>query len=237
MILIDALTFFVAFFIIAFLKVDEGKEKDGLTFSTAVKDLGEAYTFVRNEPIIFVIILCGALTNLAFTPLNVTSIIYVQDILKMGPEGMSLFSACISVGAIAGGWYMGKKAAKLDLVETFSVGLIVAGITYFVMGVPAFVAMASWLRIAILLDIFVLSFFVSLVNTILSPYFIQSVPETMLGRVFGLLSMLFMITTPIGSILSGTAQFISVPTLIMLASGLIFLSALFLRRFVKKRKL
>jgi DHA3 family macrolide efflux protein-like MFS transporter len=236
-ILIDAFTFFIAFFIIMFIRVKEVRETSALTVKAGIKDLGEAYVYVKKEPIIFVIIVCGALTNLAFTPLNVSEVIYVKDILKIGAKGMSLFSAAISLGAILGGFYVGKRAASLNLLHIFSWALLAAAISYFVLGMPAFFAVTIPFTVIIIVDVFFLSFFVSIMNTILSAYLMQSVPQEMLGRVFSLLSMLIMIAMPLGSLLSGAAEYIGVPMLIIIASVLILISALYLEIYMKMKRL
>lgn len=235
--LIDALTFFLAFGILRFIKIDDTGTASTLTIHSCMDDMKEAFRYIRKESVIFVIIICGAITNLAFTPLNVTQVIYVKEVLHMGADGMSLFSAATSLGAVLGGWYVGKKAAKFNLLHTFSGCLLAAAVTYFFLGSPAFVGVTTCLSVLIIVDLFLLSFFVAIMNTILSVYLMQTVPQVLLGRVFSLLSALFMITTPLGSLLSGMAEFIGTPMTIIASSLLIFLSALFLKIYLEKKKL
>ena len=102
---------------------------------------------------------------------------------------------------------------------------------------PAFIAVTIPFTVIIIVDVFFLSFFVSIMNTILSAYLMQSVPQEMLGRVFSLLSMLIMIAMPLGSLLSGAAEYIGVPMLIIIASVLILISALYLEIYMKMKRL
>jgi len=136
-----------------------------------------------------------------------------------------------------GGFYVGKRAASLNLLHIFSWALLAAAISYFVLGMPAFFAVTIPFTVIIIVDVFFLSFFVSIMNTILSAYLMQSVPQEMLGRVFSLLSMLIMIAMPLGSLLSGAAQYIGVPMLIIIASVLILISALYLEIYMKMKRL
>ncbi len=236
-ILIDAITFFAAFFIILSIKIEEIGQKATLTIGEGIRDIREAFTYIRKQAVILAIIGCGALTNLAFTPLNVTEVIYVKEILKMGPQGMSLFSAAAALGGILGGWLIGKKAASMNLLRTFVNSLTLAAITYFILGIPAFIAVNVPVTVIIIFDLFLLSFFVSIMTTILSAYLMQIVPQEIMGRVFSFLSMLFMVATPLGSLLAGVTEFIGVTTMIMLASLLVLSSALYLKFYIKKNKL
>jgi DHA3 family macrolide efflux protein-like MFS transporter len=200
-----------------------------LNLKNALNDLREATAFVKQKPLVITIIMTAVFANLMFTPLNVLEPIFVTKYLGMGVMGMSIFSSIISISVILGGVAIGKFGQKIDRNKTIFLCVLIGGISYTCLGLPSLFGTVLPVVIFVLSCTFVLGVCVSILNTVISSYLMEITPENMLGRVFSLLSMLFLCANPIGGVVTCISEVIGLGNLIIIAGSLLFIFSIILK--------
>lgn len=205
-ILIDGLTFFTAAALIAFIRTDEVEgiptEKDEANKSaTFIGDIKIGLKFLLSNQLIVTIVIVSAYVNLCLAPYNVLIPVYVAEILKSGPQGLSLLGIGLISGMIVSALWISRRGDRFKKSQLIMLGYLMLGLSYALLYLPTFIPIhALYFATAFT---FCMGLSVSLVNTPASTYFMETVPKELLGRVGAIYSMICTIAIPIGGSLAG----------------------------------
>jgi MFS family permease len=200
-VLIDALTFIVAASLIASVtvsgKVEQKTDQDEVALW---QSWWEGLRFIWREPVITILFVVVLLTGLGEGVFSVMFIVWVNKVFGGGALELGWFMTAQGVGGIVGGFIIGSIASKLPPARLLGLGSLMFGVLdlmlfnypnfspgiwlglglIFLVGLPAVGFGASW-------------------NTLLQ----QNVPDSHLGRVFGVYSTLSGLLFLVGTSLAG----------------------------------
>lgn len=125
--MIDALTFLVCGILVMTMKVEK-KPYQKLEFSKGVKDIQEGFQYVKLHKKVLSICIFTCIINIAFIPINVYQVPYVEDILKGQDMMLSVMgvSSAVAMGVFA--LFMPKLKEFLGEKKSFFLGGILLGI-------------------------------------------------------------------------------------------------------------
>lgn len=224
-IFLDGLTFFAACLFISFIRLNGSSSvKEVLTPSSYVKDLKEGFTFVRKHTLILLTIFLMAVTNFCLAPFNVLEPAFVKDILKSGPEGMSMIGMAMMGGMVAGGLISGQFGPRFKKSRLITAGIGSLGVCYALLSIPGTIYILNIPPVFLTIVIcFFLGFSIPVATSPLSAYIMSNTPRELLGRTSALLGMFSLCAMPLGSMLTGiVSEYIAIPIL-FLAMGIIIL--------------
>lgn len=222
---IDAVTFLLSGLIILTVKFPKEAPKplSGASFMAAYVD-GIKYAFGHKA--ILGLLISGALINFFLTPFNALLPAYIQDILNMGPEGISIMSVCLGVGGILGGILAGVIGKRLGAKGLIFLGLFLLGIFYTVLGLPQYIDFFDSI-VVISIDFLLLAAMASVAGAGIKTYLMSAIDKDQLARVGGIMSMFMMCATPLGAFLAGIlVTAIPLSLMIVVFGGMILLSTL-----------
>lgn len=178
--------------------VDEGKQ-DMRTYFTMIK---EGYTYIRENRIIFSIILLAAFINFSFVPFSVLRPVFVDEVMKMGPEGLSYLGILFMVGVLISSIVVGKIGHKLKPMLAISTGLSLMALSYCLFGVIGIVLTNTTVIVVLA---FVLSFFfgafLPLAQSPISAIFMKETDPEMMGRASSIMGAVALCAMPLGGLL------------------------------------
>ena len=130
--MIDALTFLVCGILVMTMKVEK-KPYQKLEFSKGVKDIQEGFQYVKLHKKVLSICIFTCIINIAFIPINVYQVPYVEDILKGQDMMLSVMgvSSAVAMGVFA--LFMPKLKEFLGEKKSFFLGGILLGMAYFLL--------------------------------------------------------------------------------------------------------
>lgn len=235
-IFIDGLTFFAACFLIYLIKIkNDNPLKSPLTPGGYVQNLKEGFKFVKKDALILISLMLAALVNFCLAPLNVLMPAWIKDILKAGPEGLSMTGMGLMAGMVLGGLAAGQFGPRFKKSHLITAGIGSIGIGYALLSIPGNIAIPFVPPLALAVAVcFIIGFFVPVASSPLSAYTLTNTPPELLGRVSALMSMLCLCATPIGNSLTGVvSEYVSIPIL-FLSMGLLIVFASMLPLFNRK---
>lgn len=238
-IFIDGGTFFIAAFIILFLKVKhEINQEAEVSVKAYLKDLGEGFRFIRDSYIIRTTLILFAITNFCLAPINVLMPAYVEDILKNGAGVLSMLGVALSVGIILGGLVIGFIGNKFNKNHFISLGLIIFGINYCLLFIPGNLIPSGLFSNAVAIGIFfVFGLIIPMLTSPLTTNIMINTDKNMLGRVGSFISVISCCAIPLGSAITGSVSEIFPMTSIFLIMGMIValvgIRMIFNRKFKK----
>lgn len=222
---IDAGTFLLSTLLVTTVKFPR-EAKKALNRSNYSEAYKAGMRFVLKTRVIIAFIIAMAMLNFLLTPLNAFMPAYVDEVLGMGPEGISYLSLAFSLGSVIGGIISGQIGKKIGMRGLIFTGLFFSGIFYGLMGLPAVVPASS--------NILFIAFSAGMVGLLvpfavagLSTVILSITPKDMLSRVGAVINMFGQIATPMGAFVAGALiVFIPLPTMIVL-SGILFVLTTF----------
>jgi len=230
--LIDAATFITSGFIIMTVLFPK-EEKKAFTFDGYRESYKEGVTYVVKHKAILGLIVSAALINFFLSPFNALLPAYVEEVLKMGPEGISFLSVCISIGGIFGGiiaGIIGKKVGPKGLIVS---GLALLSVFYVVLGLPHYISIFNSLVI-IGIDAALLAAMASLAGAGLRTFSMTTIEKDKLARVGGVMSMFMLCASPLGAFLAGLAVVIMPLSLMIIIFGSMIMFAVLIPVFTLK---
>ncbi len=159
-------------------------------------ELAEAYTFLKNAPLLRALAWITGFWNLLFQFVVIGLVLHVQENLGLGAQAYGLILAAGAIGGILGGWLGEQIIARLGQGRTAQVMLATS--------VPSFLAVAfapNAITLALTLAVFEFSGLVW--NTVSVSYRQRTIPDALLGRVNALYRLLAWGMMPIGLLFSG----------------------------------
>jgi len=230
--LIDAATFITSGFIIMTVLFPK-EEKKKFTFDGYKESYREGVAYVVKHKAILGLIVSAALINFFLSPFNALLPAYVEEVLKMGPEGISFLSVCISIGGICGGiiaGIIGKKVGPKGLIVS---GLALLSVFYVVLGLPHYISIFNSL-VVIGIDAALLAAMASLAGAGLRTFLMTTIEKDKLARVGGVMSMFMLCASPLGAFLAGLAVVIMPLSMMIIIFGSMIMFAVLIPVFTLK---
>ena len=230
--LIDAATFITSGFIIMTVLFPK-EEKKKFTFDGYKESYREGVAYVVKHKAILGLIVSAALINFFLSPFNALLPAYVEEVLKMGPEGISFLSVCISIGGIFGGiiaGIIGKKVGPKGLIVS---GLALLSVFYVVLGLPHYISIFNSL-VVIGIDAALLAAMASLAGAGLRTFLMTTIEKDKLARVGGVMSMFMLCASPLGAFLAGLAVVIMPLSMMIIIFGSMIMFAVLIPVFTLK---
>ncbi|MEK5479238.1 MFS transporter [Paenibacillus sp. FSL R5-0407] len=204
-ILIDGLTFFAAAAFIFMIKVPaetaETPVSKVIEKTSLLQEIRIGFKFIFANKLILTIVLIAAYVNFCLSPYNVLNPVYVDEILKSGPVGLSLLGITLLSGMVVSGIWLSRKGDSYKKSRLIIAGYMLLGASYALFYLPAYLPIPP-LYLAPLFS-FGMGIAVPLASTPSTTYFMETVPKELLGRVGALYSMISSCAIPLGSLLAG----------------------------------
>ncbi len=214
--MIDALTFLVCGILVMTMKVEK-KPYQKLEFSKGVKDIQEGFQYVKLHKKVLSICIFTCIINIAFIPINVYQVPYVEDILKGQDMMLSVMgvSSAVAMGVFA--LFMPKLKEFLGEKKSFFLGGILLGMAYFILTYIRNIGIMGQ-YIGLILGMAMLGMGIAASNFIIQVRFFAEIEQEYLARVSAISSMFALCIVPVFSSLSGILlNFISIPLLFVLS--------------------
>lgn len=230
--LVDGATFLSAALLVRFISLAEmpgeraGKEGSSRNL---LQETREGIVFIFRQKTILTIVIIAAFSNFCLSPFNVLGPAFIAEILKQGPTGLSIMSASLVGGMAVSGLWLAHKGNTWRKSVLILAGYTLLGLNYALLYLPGFLPVLS--IAAASLFSFGMGAAISLISTPATTYFMENVPQEMLGRVGAIYSMICTCAIPLGSLLAGALGDVLRTDLIYLGFGiLLIIPALLLPR-------
>lgn len=222
-IFIDAATFFIAGILILLIKVIIPKSENvNISFKSYWKDLKEGFSFIKNNKLIRLVIAVFALINFCLSPMNVLMPIFTKDILKGGPDTLSLLGAALAIGVILGGLIVGQFGSRYKISSLIVFSLFFFGASYSLLVIPGNVINAGiYSTSTAVISFFILGLLIPVMTSPIQTYIMTYTDRNILGRVFSFITMINYSAIPLGSALTGTISEVMSISVIFLCMGFI----------------
>lgn len=212
---IDALTFFLSFLCLAFVRYKEPKAEqvklDGKQF---IRELGEGVQVVKENGLVRSLIPYALFVNFLFAPLNVFMTKLVTDVFQGDARDLSYLESGFGIGMILGSIALGVLSKKLPKNVLFYTGIFGTGAGLFTL---AFVPNV-WLAVA---AVAMIGAFNIMTNVTLQTVILQAIPEERIGRVTGLIGMAAQGAQPLSNFVFGlTMPLLAIPKMLIVLASL-----------------
>lgn len=209
---INGISFLAVIIALFLIRVDNSQKRQ--SSKPLIKDLKEGLIFVKNHPLILILITMVGMVSLFGLSYVILMPIFANDILKVGVKGLGLLMSCAGIGALIGALIL----AHLGDFQYKGKFLIFSSIIYslcLILFSLSKVYLLSLLVLVLLGGTSVSA--IALINTILQ----ARVPDIFRGRVMGVFMITFAGIMPFGSLIAGgLAQGLGVSATVMI-SGVI----------------
>lgn len=232
--LVDGATFFSAALLVGFISLAEkSKESAGTeksNRSSLLQEVREGITFILRQKTILTIVIIAAFSNFCLSPFNVLGPAFIAEVLGEGPAGLSMMGISLVGGMAISGLWLARKGSAFRKSVLMLTGYTLLGVNYALLYLPGFLPVLS--IAAASLFSFGMGAAVSLISTPATTYFMENVPQEMLGRVGAIHSMICTCAIPLGSLLAGALGDAIRTDIIYLGFGiLLIIPALLLPRY------
>lgn len=220
--LIDSFTFFASAMIMLVSRFP-AREVVKATRSSYLQSLKAGYCFIFNERVIKTLLLLFMTANFLLTPINALAVIYVQEVMRIGPNGMSVFSVSITVGLIVGGVVANKFLKELRSDRAIIIPMLAIGVAFSALGLQAFVGNTPLRVASVALALFLMGAVLPTINAFVMTYIMKRTPDDIFGQVRSFTGMLTMIFQPIGAAVFGVLGGLTSISTLFITNGVIML--------------
>lgn len=208
-VLVSCISFFLSAVMEIFIRIPfKKREQAGNMAKTIFGDIKDGLRYiVKENPFVLKVMLLGSLINMVLIPIFLVGIPYIVKITMNGSDTAFGFAqGVISFSSILGAIAIGIVGKKFKVEKTWLL-LAFSGLMLVPMGISVFPTVLGWGFIASF-SIFVgCAFFILLLATILSIYFVTIIQKTtrneMLGKTMAILFAASSCATPIGQMVYG----------------------------------
>lgn len=225
-IFIDGATFFIAFSIIAFMRVKDDKiSKEKIEVKAYINDIKEGFSFVKNDYLIRTVLILFALMNFCLSPINVLMPAFVSENLKADASALSLIESAIIIGMILGGVAVASIGNKVKGHTLMSWGMIIFGVSYSLFYFPGNILSPGIYSIALSTFAgFLLGFMIPFTTSPMTTKIMINTEKSMMGRVGAFMTMVSCCAIPLGSSITGTiTELLPMTTIFAIMGGIIIL--------------
>jgi DHA3 family macrolide efflux protein-like MFS transporter len=214
--LLDALTFFIAFVLVAFLPKEEAKvqEKKGFTGKDIFSDIKEGLDYIWHQKDIFFLLLVASGVNFFFAAFEF--LLPFSNQLYGVKGAYATILTLGAIGSILGALVANKIASSM---KTLLFLLIMAGVGVFMMGLP----LPPYLSIS---GNLVCEFFVTIFDIHVFSQVQTKVEDDYLGRVLSTIYTLAVLFMPIAKGLMTWLPSVRVESFLLIGAGVILFSLL-----------
>ncbi len=183
-----------------FVIVPQPKEEHVAAIKTSsfFSNAREGLRFVLHWPGMLVLLTGSSILKIILMPAFALVPLLVRNHFGGEAAEYSALSVCVGLGMLLGGLALSAWGGFKKKVYTILLGMLGLGISCLALGLTP--ASMLWLGMVF---VFVIGFTISLTDAPIAAIMQSTVPPEMQGRVFGLLSSLFSLTTPIGLAIAG----------------------------------
>lgn len=202
--LVDGTTFFSAALLVGFISLAEKSEERARTEELSrslLQEVREGIAFILRQKTILTIVIIAAFSNFCLSPFNVLGPAFIAEVLGEGPAGLSIMGISLVSGMAISGLWLARKGNNYRKSVLILAGYTLLGVNYALLYLPGFLPVLS--IAAASLFSFGMGAAVSLISTPTTTYFMENVPQEMLGRVGAIHSMICTCAIPLGSLLAG----------------------------------
>jgi DHA3 family macrolide efflux protein-like MFS transporter len=217
---IDALTFLVSLAAVAAIATPRSPSP-GARKATAWLDVREGARFAWRDRRMRAILLVTAADNLFLMgPAIVGMVLFVRDVLHLGPDQGAWITACYAGGAIVGAPLMARFAHRAPLGNLLLAGIVLDGLTFLpLFWVRSFAGAAATIAFH--------SLFIPMITVSRTTLIQRSVPARLQGRMFALVQMAVIGMTALSTFATGlVGEWVPAPTIFLAAAFLAAATAL-----------
>lgn len=215
-IFIDGATFFVAAFLLLFIKVkNDVSNTTKLTLNSYFFEFKEGFSFITNNKLLLTTVFLFALLNLCLSPVAVLMPAFVKENLQSGPEMLSTIGIALTVGMILGGVLAAQFGSRFKISTLIIGGFLFLGTNFALLYLPGKVITNITLSCVLSTLFFgLMGLSVPILTSPIQTYFLTITPKEILGRVSSVLGMICNCVTPLGCAISGAvSEYISISAL------------------------
>jgi MFS transporter, DHA3 family, macrolide efflux protein len=193
-----------------------GPKPGALDIRSLVRDMGEGFSFLRQDRLVRITVLLAVFANFALVPFSALQPAFVKDVLGSGPIGMSVLGIGFSSGIALGGLALAKFGGKASRIRLILTGFMCIGALYACFALPVFLPTAA-LRLGLAGALsFLTGASLPLVNATIGAYLMEKTPPQLMGRTMSALSVAATCAMPLGAAFAGAAaELIGIPALFM----------------------
>lgn len=187
--LVNAASFLVSVVSLLFIRTDEPSHASQR--HAFFKEWRAGFTLIGRSKMIVLIVSAALVTNFGFAAFDIALTAWVRGPLHGNALWLGLIGGGFFLGVVGGGMVLGMITRRIPLRATLMAGLITAGAAT---GAVGLAANPYWTMSVLTLC----GLSVGILNGSVGAMAIRVIPESMRGRVFGLLGALSMAAAPAG---------------------------------------
>lgn len=205
-IFIDGITFFLASGLIYLLKIQE-KVSESIKFSEVkfyFQMIIDGLAFLRRDRIITSFVIFAALFNFTFVPFNVLQPVYVDQVMNMGPVGMSYLGGGLLIGMLVGGLIIGSIGKKIEPIRTVSFCLSILALCYGMLGAVHYISLQSSIKLGVIvITSFIFGMMLPIAQAPIGAVIMKRIPVELTGRVLSIFTLISLSMNPLGGSIVG----------------------------------
>lgn len=203
-IMIDAVTFLGSALLIIAVKVKKEEiSRAKLTITSYFSDLKEGLSYVVKSKLILSICAFAGFFNFFVIPFNALQPAYVDQILKKGPEAISIMSISFLIAMLIGGMISPKMKEKTSGRLMFLTGGFLIALGYYSLAMLDKINTTEFLYPGLICASVIMGFAITLINLPLKMAIMAHVERAYLPRTVSFINALSLSTTPIGGAFVG----------------------------------
>lgn len=232
-IILNALTVvLLGFIFLSLFYEDEYIKKASPTLNNFIKDFKDGfYYFLRNK-LIWNVCIFGFILNFFFVPFNAMQSPYVAEVLKEGPETLSLFGIGSLLGIILSSMFIPKVKQYINSHILFIFGGVILGTSYIALSVLNYVP-KNLIHIALFMTTLIMGMSIPIMKIPLEAAFMTKTNCEFLPRVSSVFNSFVLLANPIGGIILASSSKILPLNILLFICG-ICSTALFLSQIWNK---
>lgn len=212
--LIKGIAFILAAIAEMFINFDFNKPKEEQKVNSAMsvaavwQDIKEVIIFIKNNNILRVVMPFSMSINfLLSATLSVTLPFLINNVLRMSSSQFGIIQAASSAGMLVAALLIAKLPEKEKKLKGLVMGLIGIGLSIMIMGVPGLRIMNSldmmWIFGLYIIMSFLVAFFILMIDMPFAVVMQRTIPNEMLGRVWGVIGTISGGLVPLAVVLAG----------------------------------
>ncbi len=209
---LDGLTFFLSFFTVLQIRVQESPSSAGTR--SISQDIREGVWYIVRTPWLVGLLLLTAVDNLFIMgPAFVASNLLIKNTLGLSAKYLAFFTCALAVGWLLGGFFLLKWGKYLPKGYTLFFGIFMDGVTYL-----PFLFIRSYPSALIFIGIH--GFFIPFITVVRTSILQAQVPAQNLGKIFAMVNLTVMGITALSAFLTGIlGEILSPPTLFFIGGA------------------